>query len=582
MTSPMPSPEALLAEVATLRRELVKLQSEKAELELLMEMTTEYSDEVADELFDTVEATQQESEQRFEVITNTVPVPILVSRVAEDVIVYANTAAGELTGMASEALLGQGIVEFYSNAGERKRILATVDKEGHVNNWEIRGKQIGGNVFWAAVFIRPLVFNAEPGLLEVYYDLTASKEAEVEILRLQHLLQNITDSMPSALITLNPTGRVLTWNPAAERLTGQTSNRVMGRLLWTTCPNLARYRDLFEQVVKDNQVIHQHREQWAANGGSTHYEISIFPLADDLKGAVLRIDDVTERVQLEEMMFQSAKMASVGGLAAGVAHEINNPLSGLLQSAQMLQMALDIDRPRTRERLQGCGIDPLGLARYLNEQNLPEYLAGIRSTGERAARIVTDLLSFSRKSSSQFVPHDLNSLVEQILALAAADYDLKKRYDFRNLEIILELSPGLPLVICDGPQVEQVVLNLVRNAAQALTQEQKYRRERGKSAIKRGRLTLRTSLVPSGSWVRLEVEDNGPGIPEELRTRLFEPFFTTKAMGEGTGLGLWLCWTIVVERHKGRIWAEPVQSHTEAAEIESGTRFIVELPIGEA
>jgi signal transduction histidine kinase len=135
-------------------------------------------------------------------------------------------------------------------------------------------------------------------------------------------------------------------------------------------------------------------------------------------------------------------------------------------------------------------------------------------------------------------------------------------------------------VVCDGPQIEQVVLNLVRNAAQALAEEQKYRRERGKNEIKRGRLILRTSYVPSRNRVKLEVEDNGPGIPEELRMRLFEPFFTTKAMGEGTGLGLWLCWAIVVERHKGHIWAEPVLSHTETVEIESGTRFIVELPIG--
>jgi PAS domain S-box-containing protein len=403
----------------------------------------------------------------------------------------------------------------------------------------------------------------------------ALRAQNVELIRLQNLLQNITDSMPSALITLDPDGQVLTWNPAAESLTGLTEEQVQGQSLWRACPELERYRELFERVLREHQVARLHKEQLTAEGKTVYWDASAFPLeADDLEGIVLRIDDVTQRVQLEEMMLQSAKMASVGGLAAGVAHEINNPLGAMMQSAQVLQMAFDTQRLHTRDRLETCGVDPEGLNRYLQERGLLEYLVGIREAGGRAAKIVSDLLSFTRKSSSDVAPHDLNALVEQTLDLAVTDYNLRKKYDFRDIEIVRELASDLPQVVCDGQQIQQVVLNLVRNAAQATAGEM----ERGDDGAYRPQLTLRTSLIPhpsspgpGRSFVRLEVEDNGPGIPETVRARMFEPFFTTKDMGEGIGLGLWLCWSIVVERHKGRIWVEPVQ--------EGGSRFVIELPI---
>jgi PAS domain S-box-containing protein len=412
-----------------------------------------------------------------------------------------------------------------------------------------------------------------------------------EITRLQHLLQNITNSMPSALIALDPEGRVLLWNPGAEALTGLASEEVMGRSLWQACPELRRYQDLFEQVLRERKVGQRHGEQLATESGIEYRDVNVFPLvADGIEGTVLHIDDVTGRVRIEEMMRQSTKMASVGRLAAGIAHEINNPLSGMMQSAQLVQMTFDTQRPRTRELLHACGVDPDGLDRYLEKRSTREYLEGIRSIGGRAAKIVSDLLSFSRKGAAEPALYDLNALVEQTLDLASTDYDLKQKYDFRDIEIVRELTPDLPKLLCDGSQIQQVVLNLVRNAAQEMVKKKEKIAHAPGSEEYRPRLTLRTSRArkasdgyhgqgpeddrPHRQVVWLEIEDNGLGIPEDTKARLFEPFFTTKEEGEGTGLGLWLCWSIVVEQHKGQIWGEPGQ--------EGGARFVVELPVSTA
>ncbi len=536
------------------------------------------------------EQTLKESEKRFRNIIESIPLGMHMYQLEPDgrlVFTGANPAADEILGIENSQFVGKTIEEAFpglaeTEAPEHYRIAAA---EGVA--WQSEQINYDGGKISGAFLVH--AFQTSPGqMAAAFLDITQRKQAEEAILRLQHMLQDITDSMPSALIALDPAGHVLTWNPVAETLTGKTAAQMLGRPLWPACPELARYHSLFERVVRTGQIAHQHKEQWITQSGTTYYDVSVYPLlADGINGAVLRIDDVTRRVQLEEMMLQSAKMASVGGLAAGVAHEINNPLGAMIQSAQMLQVSLDTQRPRTREWLEACGVAADRLAHYLQERKVIDYLNGIREAGERAAKIVSDLLSFSRKSSSKSAPHNLNTLIEQTLSLAITEYDLEKKYDFRNLDIVREMAGDLPDVICDRQQIQQVILNLVRNAAQAMAHKKTLAREY------QPRLVLRTSYrkdspAPSDraagalqhrGWVRMEVQDNGPGLPDRLRERLFEPFFTTKDVGEGTGLGLWLCWSIVVERHKGRMWAEPVAEQGEIAAVEKGTRFVVELPL---
>ncbi|HNT77788.1 MAG TPA: PAS domain S-box protein [Anaerolineae bacterium] len=505
----------------------------------------------------------RDSEARFRNVFEASPMGMHMYRLEADdrlVFIGANPAADKILGVQNQQFVGKTLEEAFpaltaTEVPLRYRQAATGIP------WQT--SQITYDENGMAGAFEVYAFQTSPGcMVAMFWDIT-------ERLRVQHLLQNITDSTPSAMIALNPAGQVLLWNPAMTHLTGQSAAQMIGQNVWTACPALNRYRVLFDRVIAQHTAVFQPREFLETAHGVVYQDIAVYPLiANHIEGVVLRIDDATRRVQMEEMMLQSAKMASIGGLAAGVAHEINNPLGAMMQSAQILQMALDTRRDATRRHLKAFGVDPDALGAYLEARELIGYMEGIRQTGQRAAKIVSDLLSFSRRTSSNMAPHDLNELITRTLDLAATDYDLKKQYDFRNFDIQLLLAPGLPELNCDGQQIQQVLLNLVRNAAQAIAEQFIPPHT---DAARTPRLIVRTALLPGSlPWFRLEIEDNGPGIPEEVRQHLFEPFFTTKAIGEGSGLGLWLCWSIIVERHHGQIWSEPGD--------EGGARFVIELP----
>nr|WP_242482254.1 HAMP domain-containing sensor histidine kinase [Thiocystis violacea] len=169
------------------------------------------------------------------------------------------------------------------------------------------------------------------------------------------------------------------------------------------------------------------------------------------------------------------------------------------------------------------------------------------------------MLAYSRRSASSFVAVELSELLEQVLRLASHDYDLKKSYDFRRIQIHRDYAPGSYEIDCDRTAIEQVVLNLLKNAAQAIA-----------NAPDGDPPAITISLRDEGERVRLEVADNGPGMPEDVRHRLFEPFFTTKPVGVGTGLGLSVAYFIVTEQHRGTM---EVVSKPGA-----GARFVMRLP----
>ncbi|WP_243358857.1 two-component system sensor histidine kinase NtrB [Fundidesulfovibrio terrae] len=283
------------------------------------------------------------------------------------------------------------------------------------------------------------------------------------------------------------------------------------------------------------------------------------------QGEVVRMagahTDITERKRMMEAMLQTEKMMSVGGLAAGMAHEINNPLSGILQSAQVLSMRLSNDTPANRAAAaeSGCGLG--SIQEYCRSRQVFELIASVRDSAGRAARIVQDMLAFCRQGGSGNCPGDVAAILDKALALCASDYDLKKRYDFRHIRIVRDFAPGIPSVPCVEGQLEQVFMNIMRNAAQAMAE----RLEDAPAPT----IVLRTRLEPNN--IRVEIEDNGPGMDEKTRRKAFEPFFTTKPPGVGTGLGLSVSYFIITSNHNGTIELESSPGR--------GARFVIRLPL---
>jgi two-component system NtrC family sensor kinase len=289
----------------------------------------------------------------------------------------------------------------------------------------------------------------------------------------------------------------------------------------------ALFDTLSESRERGEAVV---REFVAQAPGSRHIRIAALARGQT---RLVALRDSTEERLLQERLLQSEKMASVGQLVSGVAHELNNPLTGVMGFAQLL------------------------LARELDETTQTQVRT-IYGEAERAAKIVQNLLSFARRRKPAKEMADVNALLAQVLELRSYDFTI------RNISLDMALDPRMPRCWVDADQVQQVFFNVVKNAEQAML-----------DANGAGRLTVRTEAIGSGSapasGVRITIADDGPGISPEVQRRIFDPFFTTKEAGQGTGLGLTISYSIIDE-HGGRVWAESSPA--------GGARFVIELPIG--
>lgn len=449
---------------------------------------------------------------------------------------------------------------------DRNRWLNLVCQEDEVRDFEVQLLRKDGSVFWAAVnghLVRDSAGHVS-SIEGTVRDISAQKVAQETVQQLHVYLQNIIDSMPSVLIGVNINLEVTLWNKRAEEESILTAEEANGLSMAKVCrlfDSKAYMPKLVEtiQTRKPTRLLKVESIKKAKDGGHRFFDILIYPLSmTEASGAVIHMDDVTERLRLEEMMVRSEKMQSIGGLAAGLAHEINNPLAVVLQSVQVLTRRLSPDLDKNRETAQDLGTTIETISEYTKLRGCEKMLHSISEAGQRAAKIVENMQSFSRRGTSNFLPCSLRDLLDRMVELAGSDYDMRHQFDFKKIKIVREFQP-VPDVCCEASQIQQAFLSLLKNAAQVLSQ-----------GIDEPQITLRISSRGE-NHVSLQIEDNGPGMEDDVTSRIFDPFYTTREVGQGTGLGLSIAYFIVTHNHKGRL--------TVTSKLGRGSCFEMILPL---
>lgn len=400
--------------------------------------------------------------------------------------------------------------------------------------------------------------------IQISVDITERKQQEMELKELRDYLTNIIDSMPSILIGVDNNCVVTQWNKRAEVVTGVSADDAQGKPLASVFPFMESKMTEITQSIRDRKIKQDRKVPFIMNNQNCYEDITIYPLASRYgEGAVIRLDDVTEKVRLEKSMLQSEKMLSVGGLAAGMAHEINNPLAGMIQNAAVLSNRLGIgtEIPANLKAAQEAGTTIEAIKTFMMLRDIPRFINSITESGQRAVEIVNNMLSFSRKDDASRSSHLLSDLMDKTLKLAEIDYNLKKRYDFRKIEIRKQYAEKLPFVLCHSATIQQVFLNILQNGAQAMQD----------AMTVNPMFLIRIQSETDSGMVLIEIEDNGPGMNEDTCKRVFEPFFTTKPVGVGTGLGLSVSYFIITDHHNGEI--------SVISKPGEGTKFIIRLPV---
>ncbi|NVJ49096.1 MAG: PAS domain S-box protein [Gammaproteobacteria bacterium] len=386
---------------------------------------------------------------------------------------------------------------------------------------------------------------------------------EQRIFEIRLLLENLVNSMPSVIIALNDKLRVTQWNLEAEKVFQIPETVAVGQSITQLLPRFkSNIYALIQQSDKGRKSIKEFVEVDLGDK-PIKFNVVLYPLSQttdsNLPGVVIRLDDVTEKVQIDEILVQTEKMLSLGGLAAGMAHEINNPLGAILQSTQNITRRLSENFPRNRKVAKQANLDLHALNQYLEKQQIIESLDAIKEAGERAATIVSDMLSFARPSHGESESLNLVEEIKSAIRLAEKDYSQKRKLDFKHIIIQEHYDPALPVIHAQKNKLRQVLLNILINAAQAIADQ-----EHNQTPM----ITITVKCLQQA--IAIDIEDNGPGMDAATRKRVFEPFFTTKPEGKGTGLGLSVSYFIVTEQLHGSL--------TVDSDLGKGTRFSIMIP----
>lgn len=396
-------------------------------------------------------------------------------------------------------------------------------------------------------------------------ELAERKKIEKALLESENQLSSHLQNTPVGAISWNLDFKVTQWNPAAEKIFGYTKEEAMDRSVDIIVSKEMKLtvEDMFSNLMAGHGETRNTNENQTKTGGKIicdWYNTILKNIDGQIIGLASLVNDITDRKRTQDRMIQSEKMMSIGGLAAGMAHEINNPLAGMIQNSQVIYNRLTKELPANNKVAKELGTSMTVIKNFVEQRNILKQLESINNAGAQAVRIIENMLSFARKSDSTRDKHHLNELVDRTLELAHNDYDLKKKYDFKQIDIIREYAKDCPKVLCEASKIQQVVFNIIQNASQAMWEEKGQKKP-----------TIIIRLYNCPGMVCIEIKDNGPGMDDGVKNRIFEPFFTTKSVDKGTGLGLSISYFIIVDEHGGEL--------NVGSTLKDGTTFIIKLPV---
>jgi len=433
--------------------------------------------------------------------------------------------------------------DLYVDPEDRKIFQEKIGRDGHVKDMEVEFKKKNGEHITVLLTGHPI--RSEKGEIVGYeginLDISERKRIENELREANEFFKNLIESSVDGIIAADMKGNIFIFNKGAEALTGHRAEEVVGKIHITKIYPKGIAKDVMKKLQSPDYGGVGKLAPFQLNvldkaGREIPIQISAALIYDGAGREIASVGiftDLRPRITIEKkleetylQLVSSEKMASLGKLAAGIAHEINNPLGGILIYASLMMEDLPEGDPKRQD-----------LARIVQETS-------------RCKDIVKSLLEFARQTEPKMEPTDINRAITDGL------FFLENQALFHNIRIVKRLDPVLPSPHGNAGQLKQVFMNIIVNAAEAIHGG--------------GTLTIATSVASDQKSILVEFTDTGEGIPEENLTRIFDPFFTTKDVGKGTGLGLATSYGII-EGHGGKIGVK--------SKVGEGSTFTIELPI---